>query len=114
MPEALASIGIRSMPRPMRNNEADSCGQDLGPELAMLVRTVQAEEPGTPVFPWRVRVRSPQGATPREFTLQGRDQVLALERRMEALGYEMVMLDERFRYCDFIAMMTSRQAESAD
>ena len=41
------------------------------------------------------------------FTLADYEQVLDLEGRLVAQGYEMLVLDERFRYCDFVLAATT-------
>ena len=57
--------------------------------------------------PWRVSVRDEDGTTSAVFTLADYEQVLHLEARLIAQGYEMLMLDERFRSCDFVLAATT-------
>ena len=69
-------------------------------EVAVLALSVKQDLPCNG-DPWRVCIRCDDGPTSAAFTLHGYEQVLLFERRLEVLGYEMLMLDERFRHCDF-------------
>ena len=72
-------------------------------DVANLALAVQQEEVPAGGHPWRVSVRSGDGSASAAFTFGGYEQVLLFERCLAALGYEMLMLDERFRYCDFVS-----------
>lgn len=85
----------------MTEEEAANTGdQQLAGDITTLAHQVQQDLPSRGA-PWRVFVRCPDGAPSAAFTLGSYDQVLLFEERVERFGYQMLMLDERFRQCDF-------------
>ena len=90
----------------MREDQA----QPLNDEAASVVETlapVQQQARAGAAAPWRVSLRDEDGTASAVFTLADYEQVLDLEGRLVAQGYEMLVLDERFRYCDFVPAATA-------
>jgi hypothetical protein len=97
----------------MRQETATSGDRRWADELATLAMTVQQEgqSPGGPA--WRVRVRQADEVAPAVFVLASYEHVLRFEEGLESLGYEMLMVDDRLRYCDFVSAATARWRDAA-
>lgn len=90
----------------MREDQAQPPSDEADSDVETLA-TVQPQACAAVAAPWRVSLRDEDGTASAVFTLADYEQVLDLEGRLVAQGYEMLVLDERFRYCDFVLAATT-------